>query len=437
MARHRDGAALGAAGVRTVSVEDVRVRLDAWRRSGNSDDLWPDSTARERLAALGRIRTVVAAVLARGERPRLTAADATEAGCLGVAAFTAGLGPLLGWWIEHGDIDAAPDVTELLGTHLRHGERRIALLRGHVAAVVRAMRDVGVDPILLKGMHTGAEFFPHPSTRPAADVDFLVRPTEMERAAGVLSSAGFTEIERTSFANRSTWAHSTACRVVHSLEMDVIENPWTIDLHRTLERWYFRGTRRDVGAAAFDTTRRVEIDGESIRVLDQPHLTAFLALHASSHLRTMQMVRLLELVWVVRTDRRTGRLDLRALGDLLRRTDTGRFAYPALALAEDLAPGTFDPSLLDDAGRNVSARLRRVIDKIRRAELGALNERSLDALLAWATGPREVVLNALDLLLPSDDGLGTLPAAVKRRVRIVIAAASRKVADGGREDGDA
>jgi hypothetical protein len=364
----------------------------------------------------------------------LTATGATGARSVGVAAFTAGLGPLLAWWIEHGEIDASPEVTDVLAAHLRQGERRMAVLRGQAAAVARAMHAVGIDPILLKGMHTGAEFFPHPSTRPATDIDCLVRPVELERAASALASVGFTEIERTSYARRSTWAHATASRVVRSVEMDVVDNPWTVDLHRTLERWYFRGTRRDLGAAAFETNRRIEIEGESIRVLDQPYLTAFLALHASSHLRTMQIVRLLELVWVVRGDLRAGRLDLVALEQLLRRTDTGRFAYPALALAEELAPGTFGPRLLDELARTTGPRLRRVVAKIRRAELGALNERSVDALFAWATGPREVALNALDLLLPSDDGLGTLPAALVRRVRIAIAAASRKVADGGRKD---
>jgi hypothetical protein len=159
-------------------------------------------------------------------------------------------------------------------------------------------------------------------------------------------------------------------------------------------------------------------------VLDEPYLTAFLALHTSSHLRSMQPVRLVELVWVVRADTRLGRLDMDALARLLRDTSTGRFVYPALALAEELAPGTLDAGLIRELGRGVSPRLRRVLDEIRAAEMGPLGERSLDVALAWADGPAELVRNALDLVWPSDESL-KLPATLGRRVRMAIAARVR------------
>jgi hypothetical protein len=395
-------------------------RVQASYRSGDLDDLWPDFTAAQRRAASKQIRAVVMDVLAGSERPAFANLGATEARCIGVAAFAAGMGPLLGYWIERGVIEASEPVRTVLGEHLEQGARRIAMLRQRVAAVVRAMREAGVDPILLKGMHLGAEYFPHPSTRTASDIDFLLHPLDAGKAATVLSGMGFTETVRSSFGRRSTWTHPTASRIPHSIEMDVVDNPWTIDLLVALERWYFRGTRRDLGNAVFDTTRRVEVESESVRVLDQPYLAAFLALHASSHLRSMQMVRLLELVWVIRRDHASGRLSFEELDSLFERTDTGRFVYPALALADELAPGTVDPVLLNRLAKETSARMHRVLDRIRNEELGPLNERTPDVVLAWAVGFRESAWNVLEMVVPSDDAMGSAWSVFRRRLGMVL-----------------
>jgi hypothetical protein len=425
----------------TQESRDAEERIRAFRRSRNTDDLWPDLSATSRRAALGLIRSIVEAKLAGSERlPGLRAESELEARSIGVAAFAAGMGPLLGHWVAAGLLDASPSVRALLAEHLEHGTRRVALLREHAVGVVRAMRAEGLDPILLKGLHTGAEFFPHPSTRPASDIDILVRPTEIPKAAAAMARSGYVEAVRNAFALRSKWVHPSASRVPHSIEIDVLDNPWTVDLYEALERWYFRGARRQLGSGAFDSTRTIEIDGEPIRVLEQPYLAAFLALHLSIHFRTVQLVRLLELVWVMRGDSRSGRLDASEFETLLRRTDTGRFVYPALALAEDLAPGTVEAPLLTRLAKEVSPRMMRVLDKIRRQEMGALNSHSPDVLFAWAVGPKELLMNAMELVLPSEDTISDLPAIFMRRFRFIVhrwRARLSKVTDrrGGRAEG--
>jgi hypothetical protein len=405
----------------------VAERLRVWSRSGNFDDLWPGLSARHRLAALANIRAVAAAVLRDDQVPAIEAADEAAARGVGVAAFTAGMGPLLGWWVEEGRVEASPPVRHLLAAHLENGARRIAMLRRQTVALIRAMRDAGVDPILLKGMHTGTEFFPHPATRPASDIDLLVRPSEMARAAAVLMGNGFTVTSRSSLGRRLTWTHQSVSRDVHSVELDMLDNPWAVDLHEALERWYFRGTRRDLGSEVFETERCIEIESESVRVLDEPYLAAFLALHASCDLKSMQLVRLLELVWVIRSHGRCGRLSFGELDSLLQRTATGRFVYPALALVEELAPGSVDARLLRGLAEEVSPRMHRVLDEIRQAEMGLLSEHSLDFLFAWAVGPKELALNALEIVLPGDEALRRLPTVLKRRVGIVLHASGRKV----------
>jgi hypothetical protein len=400
-------------------LEEVRRRLDASRRTGSRAALWPDLPHVERVAALGRIRSVVKSKLADASAPVVLRAEAVhDARVTSVAAFTAGLGPLLGWWVERGEVEASAALRPFLTMHIEHGRRRSALLRSHTAAVVEAMQDVGVSPILLKGLHTGAEFFPHPCTRPASDVDLLVHPSSRSSARAVLTLLGYVESRRSRFAERSEWRPTGHAQVVHSLEVDHTENPWSVDLHHSLGRWYFRGVRRELGDGAFETDRFAELEGRRTRVLDQPHLTAFLALHASYDLVQLQMVRIFELVQVIRAESATGRLRWSDFQTLLDRTDTGRFVYPALRLAEELAPGTVDADLLDRLGRRASARMNRILELVRRAEMGVMSDVPLAAKLLWADGPREALLLLSDLLVPSDDGAGTAASTQLRRVRI-------------------
>ncbi|HZD04227.1 MAG TPA: nucleotidyltransferase family protein [Longimicrobiales bacterium] len=397
-----------------------RRRLEAWRRSGDLRDLWPDVSAGALREAHREIRNATGTVLAAGfgggpegvgpggpgPLPLAEVAGGGDGGrALGVAAFTSGMGPLLGRWIEEGTVDASGEVRGLFARHLDHGRRRSALLRGELVRIVGAMRSRGVDPVVLKGLHTGAAFFPEPGTRPAADIDLLVHPGERPRAAEALAAAGFTEGRRTSFARRSEWVPAGASRPVRSLELDHADNPWSVDLHTGLERWYFRGLRRDLGGPSSGSSDRFAVEGASLWGLGQPRLTAFLALHASYELVKVQLVRLVELVLVVRRDMERRRLRWDDFAALVDRTGTGRFVQPALALAEEVAPGTVDGGLLQELGRGATERTRRVLDAVRAADLAPLLRRSMDAKLMWARGPRELLLNLSELILPSDDGL--------------------------------
>jgi hypothetical protein len=365
------------------------------------DLLWPDLPQEERRAAMGEIRKVVENMVAGGARPaRLSAADAHEARVLGVAAFTAGMGPLMGWWFEEGRIEASSHARDVLMLHLRHGRLRSARLRDQTCRIARAMHHAGIHPILLKGMHTAGEFFPDPATRPTADIDLLVATPEHALAEGVLADLGFTETNRPTHVPRSDWSLPNTSEVA-SIELDHAENAWNVDLHASLDRWYFRGLHADLGPGLLDTSRRTQVDGEHVRVLDQPYLLAFLALHAGYDLSAIRLVRLVELVWVIRAELESRRLDWAEFGALLERTGTSRFVYPALALAEELAPDTVGAGLLRRLERSATPRMHRVLDAVRHAELGPLHERSLDVKLAWAIGGREALLALSEVLLPT------------------------------------
>lgn len=375
----------------TESVEEIRARLRGYDPARDPYALWPKLGPERLQRASGSIRGVAEAVLRGASRPpALDVRERREVEALGVAGYISGLGPLLGWWIENGTVDASPPVRETCEQHLRHGALRIARLRGHLTEVVGALRAAGMDPIVLKGLHTGAEYFPDPATRPSGDLDLLVAPRQRARAERVLDRCGFVEHNPAPGGGRSEWRLASASAEVRSLRFDHEDSPWHLDLHWELSRSYHPAERCDLGETPFANHGSATIDGEQVRVLAQPCLTAFLAVHAGCDLSHVRLVRLVELVLVVRRDLETGRLDWRALSHLLEGTGSARFAYPALALAEELAPGTMDRRCLARAGRDVTSRVRRLLATLARHELAPLpaSERTVERGLAWLPGPR-------------------------------------------------
>ncbi len=203
---------------------------------------------------------------------------------LGVAAFTSGMGPLLGHWIESGALTAEPELAALLGLHLHHGRERARLLTEELHRAVSLLAQAGIIPIVIKGMHTGAVYFPEPGTRPASDIDLVVGPAEAEAAGAALFAAGYEETNRQSRPYKSDWVPPGASRTLRSLEVTHRDNPLTLDLHTTLDRNFF-----GVGTVAFgplgdSATRRHTVGDAQVRVLEQPLLTASLAAHASEGL---------------------------------------------------------------------------------------------------------------------------------------------------------
>jgi hypothetical protein len=317
---------------------------------------------------------------------------------LRAAAYTSGLGPLLGHWLERGDVAADAACRSLFARHLDHGRRRASRLTASGAALLEALAARGVEPTVLKGLHT-REYFPEPGTRPCADIDVLVPERDLAAAQSVLRKLGYVETLRTARPFRSEWAEAGAASLPHSLELDHVEDPLGVDLHVGLERMYFRGVWARLTPALPAHRTRAMVAGHEVTLLAQPLLLAFLAIHAGHLLDTLRAVRLVELAFVMRRDAAGAPL-WAPLVDLLGRTGTGRFAWPALELTGRLAPGSVDPEVLERLRREVTPRMRRVVatmtDGLR------LPRRSLDEKLMWARGPGELLLNLSELVWSAD-----------------------------------
>jgi hypothetical protein len=208
---------------------------------------------------------------------------------------------------------------------------------------------------------------------------------------------------------------------LRSLELIHADNPWSVDLHVSLDRTPVPGVTAALGSPDPQEGDVWREFSRSVRVLPQPLLLAFLALHASSHFYSIPLVRLVEVVLVARRDF-AGRGELwRALDELLHRTATGRFVFPALDLAERLAPGTVDPLVREHAAAAAPRRLRRLVRATTPASAQRLHPYPAGQRFVWAASPREVLASLPDLAWPHANGkllpIRGLLGVYRRRLR--------------------
>ena len=166
-----------------------------WLRTYDPVVLWPESSPHQRIAGYGAILNAVEQVLA-GKAASLTAGSPAEVHASGIAAFLAGVGPLLGWWIERGKLTATPGLSRLFAEHLAQGRARAVLMRERVARIVEGLAHHGVTPVLLKGGVTAYRYFVDPGTRPTGDIDLLVSPGERRATNQVLEKIGLRLVGR-------------------------------------------------------------------------------------------------------------------------------------------------------------------------------------------------------------------------------------------------
>lgn len=403
----------------------IEARLQAWRERGDPRNLWPHVRPQDRVRAHDAITSVTRAVLNHGAWARL---EFNPLDALGVAAYVSGMGPMLGWWIESGRIDARADARALLAQHLANNRARVARMHQELAAILSSCAARNVKVIVVKGSHLAHVYYPDPGTRPATDIDLLVHPSGLPALRAVLAASHYFEMRATEYPQRSEWSREGAQLLPGSLEMEHPESPWSIDLHANLDRTYFRGLTAGFGDRLFAATTTTSLKGATARVLAQPMLTAHLALNASHTIEELRLLRIVELVLVIRQDTACGQLDWLELEAVLCETGTARFVYPVFALAERLTPGLVPDRFQKMLHAQTTARLRRAVARVRVG--GAeLRGRSLTEKLMWSRGPIQLGRNLVDVLLPPETGL-SLAELRQSYVRRARRALKRQFASG-------
>jgi hypothetical protein len=365
-----------------VDPEEFRRRRETALRSGNPAWLWPEVSVSEWAEAMRNVSSAASAVLA-GTAAELVSCEPLA---LSLACYTSGLGPLLGWWAEQGLLSVSAQTRELLAIHLQQARDRTTAVEDRSRKVVSAIAESGVPVIVLKGGHTAHAYFPDPAARPASDLDLLVPTDRAEDAEAALSNAGLHCIARN--ARESSWGTIGSNRKPRHLWLVGGDDPWSVDLHRSLDFSAGAGAR----LVNFDSADPFAGGqpwalGQAAATLRQPLLLLNLAVHASGGLHSLTLLRMVEIILVVRRDVANQRLAWDEFMRLGARIHGLGAAYPALSMSEKLAPGTIPSSVLRLSRELAPDRARRVVDKLEPANVQRIDRASIAEHFMWVEGP--------------------------------------------------
>ncbi|HEX2092275.1 MAG TPA: nucleotidyltransferase family protein [Longimicrobiaceae bacterium] len=382
-----------------LDADAVRARFDRARRDGHHTWLWPEVAVGAWRDALRGIEAATRGVLAGEAAPPRLDGDPSA---LGIAAYTSGMGPLLGYWVESGALAADPGTAAVLRLHLHHNRLRMErLTRAAVEAIAR-LGEAGVVPVVLKGMHTAHTYFPEPGTRPVCDIDLLVVPGDLPAVERALRPAGYRPglVQRRPY--KCDWVPVGADGLPRSLSLTHAGDPYSLDTHTSLDRNFFgvatvRLDRVPLSPAPWEVAPPARVPG-------QPLLTLLLATHASEGLHGLSLVRLVELARVVRHDAASGALAWDGLLHAARAAGALRFAYPALELCERLAPGTIPGPVLERFAAAATPAMRRVLARATPATAQRLDGLSLEERFMWAGTPWEHARRVAHAVWPAPAG---------------------------------
>ena len=187
-----------------------------------------------------------------------------------------------------------PQRNELLDRH-RSAMAMVLLLEDLLRKVSSAMVSADVPIVVLKGPAVAHAFYPHPSWRSYGDLDLLIGGADWQRACTVLAELGFRRLipePRPGFDER--FGKGASFENDQALQ---------VDLHRTLALGPF-GLWIDADALVESTTR-FQMNGMSLRRLDDTHAFIHACIHAAlgrQNPLVMPLRDVLQIAWSGRVD---------------------------------------------------------------------------------------------------------------------------------------
>ena len=420
---------------------ELRRREHAWHSTHRAEALWPGLDAEIIQSAADAIGVAVAAVLRaeyaslRWDVAGIDAERRTRA--LGVAALLTGVGPLLGAWVERGTLAVDEPIARVLARHLAHGRARVARIRAGALPVLARMEAEGLAPGVIKGFHTAHEYYPEPGARSTADIDVVVAPEHVPRAIEILRDAGFVSEYVYASGAKSEWKLGDADDHVWSHEIWHARTPWKLDLHDGLN---FAAIIQVVHTRQTAVLADVlQIDGVPLRICDPNELIAVLATHGSTEIYLHRLLRLVELVLVIRRAESLGRLDWDAVDASLGSRRTRRFAYPLLVLTEQLAPGSVPAQVIARLRADTTRRIRDVTSRFTPTSPILELRFSLSQRLLWTSGVRATVRRLWRMVSPVEGATVRARWVVLRHraIRLLSMVARRSLRPPGSRGGNA
>lgn len=378
--------------------EAIQARFIAARRRGTPQWLWPHISAHDCRAAICMFEQAASRILTS---ERVLEPIDGDPEVVGIAGYLSGMGPLVAYWIEQGALRASPAVTEVLKLHLRHNRARNIRMQKEAREIVRLFAEHRIDAIILKGMHTAWAYFPDPGTRPVSDIDLLVNAAQADTANALLAANGFHQCGPRSY-KETTWRANGSPDLPQTLSLVHVDDPWAVDLHHSINarpgeiKPY---AMLDIALDQFpDMQRAPWLDAYA---LAQPMLLLHLATHSSLSFENLTLLRLVELVSVIRKDIADNRLDWREFLDAAERASATGLACPALYYAELLSPGTVPNFVLAKCEEAATPTVMKLLRRYTPATVQRLERYSMEEHFMWTRGRLGPARRVLSRLAPA------------------------------------
>lgn len=351
------------------------------KQSGTPAWLWPEVSIASWEEATDQVAQAIKPIL-KGDLAKL---GRCEPLAFSLACYTSGMGPLLGWWHQEARLTAPTEIGSVLAAHLEQARARAKRSSALSKAVVASLSEHSIPVIILKGGHTAFAYFPDPATRPATDLDLLVPPSDVEAAKAALMTAGFSCISRN--PRESSWAPKEEPRKPASLWLAHAADPWSVDLHNSLDFSASAGAR----LVRLDRTNPFAnvVDwppDHDAKALSEPLQLLHLAVHASGGLHSLTLLRMVELILVIERDRKDGRLSWRKFLEAGEQADGLGASYPALAMCEKMLPGTIPRDVMNRCRDTAPRRVREIIDRLEPAHAHRVDRASIEEHFMWVCG---------------------------------------------------
>lgn len=365
-------------------VIDVERRFEQALRAGRPEWLWFEVPETRWAEALATIETALRQMLAHAHSGDALLHDPVA---LSIACYTSGTGPLLGAGIAQGKLTTTPANAAMLRLHLAHNRARMARLTARTVEAVDALAAAGTQPIVIKGMHTAHRYFDAPAQRVASDIDLLLRPEELAVAARILADLGYTP--RSGAYRQRSWAQPGATERPLTLTYVHRDDPWSIDLHESVNRQLAGGARlADIDALVSGVGLEPWRASARGAVFPPPLQLVHLLVHAGCAFENLTLQRQYEIALVIRQEGGRAGFDWSAFAALCDRGDLWPFLYPALHCVERLAPNLFPDMIRTRSRAAVPPTVRKLVEAHSAASAHRVGRWSWAERYMWADGPR-------------------------------------------------
>lgn len=284
-----------------------------------------------------------------------------------------GIAPLLHHHAVPGGAAAPTRWIDFLGREASRNRERIARvldLRERLAAANRAS---DLSMVFLKGSDFADRLYPDASLRPMADLDVLVEPSSLARLDQTARSVGFRRIGKTLRHVMYSWQG----RVEWHGRGESAENPIKLDVHCSVPGV---SPRASGAFTRFAWARAVHRGAPGMRRLglDDACLICHLLLHSSENIaaRAARIVHLIDLQRMFQS-----RTDWTEVTGIVRTYRLGWRIYPALVMLDRYFPTTVPATLFNVAKRDASFFAKRIV----RSGIGRFSLCNLADLDPWTS----------------------------------------------------